>query len=269
MPATALIAEDEPLLAQALRTQLAACWPDLDIVAVVSDGMTAVEETLRVRPSVVFLDIRMPGMDGIEAAAEIAARWESDNGALPCIVFITAYDNYAVQAFERQAIDYLIKPLKPERLQQTADRLLARLAEREGHATTSENLLAQLRDIVAGPAISSAGPRLHVIQAAVSSVKGTVLRMIPVAEVLYFEAADKYVRVITADAEYLIRTAIRELLPQLDNQIFWQVHRGIIVRSDAIDSVLRDEAGHLTIRLHGRSETLRVSRLYAHLFRSM
>src|ERR1700743_3653970 len=107
------------------------------------------------------------------------------------------------------------------------------------------------------------------IQAAVSGPKGTVLRMVPVAEVVYFEAADKYVRVLTADAEYLIRTAIRELLPQLDAQLFWQVHRGTVVRSDAIDSVLRDEAGHLTLRLRGRAETLRVSRLYAHLFRSM
>ncbi|HTH94447.1 MAG TPA: LytTR family DNA-binding domain-containing protein [Rhodocyclaceae bacterium] len=269
MHATALIAEDEPLLAQALRMQLASCWPDLEIVAMVNDGIAAVEETLRVRPAVVFFDIRMPGMDGIEAAAEVAARWESNNGTLPCIVFITAYDNYAVQAFERQAIDYLIKPLKPARLQQTVDRLMTRLSAQESQTTTSEGLLAQLRDIVAGPAMPPTGLRLHVIQAAVSNAKGTVLRMIPIAEVIYFEAADKYVRVITADAEYLIRTAIRELLPQLDNQIFWQVHRGTIVRSDAIDSVVRDEAGHLTIRLHDRSETLRVSRLYAHLFRSM
>jgi DNA-binding LytR/AlgR family response regulator len=262
MHATALIAEDEPLLAQELRTQLAACWPQLEIAAMVGDGASAVTEALRLRPAVVFFDIRMPGMDGIEAAAELAARWEA--GPLPCVVFITAYDNYAIQAFERQAFDYLLKPLKPERLQQTVTRLHARLAER---GTTPAHLLDQLRAIVAAPPATAAP--LRMIQAAVSGPKGTVLRMVPLDEVLYFEAADKYVRVLTADAEYLIRTAIRELLPQLDTQVFWQVHRGTVVRSNAIDSVLRDEAGHLTLRLRGRAETLRVSRLYAHLFRSM
>jgi len=267
MHATALIAEDEPLLARELRTQLAACWPHLEVTAVVGDGAAAVSEALRLRPAVVFLDIRMPGLDGIEAAAELAARWDDGSGPLPCVVFITAYDNYAIQAFERQAFDYLLKPLKPERLQQTVERLRARLAERAG--ATPAHLLEQLREIVAAPPAQSASPPLRMVQATVSGPQGTVLSMVPVAEVLYFEAADKYVRVLTRDTEYLIRTAIRELLPQLDAQVFWQVHRGTVVRSDAIDSVLRDEAGHLTLRLRGRPESLRVSRLYAHLFRPM
>jgi DNA-binding LytR/AlgR family response regulator len=267
MHATALIAEDEPLLAQELRSQLAACWPQLEIAAMVGDGAAAVEEALRLRPALVFFDIRMPGMDGIEAAAELAARWNGGGAPLPCVVFITAYDNYAIQAFERQAFDYLLKPLKPERLQQTVERLRARLAERTG--ITPAHLLEQLRGIVAAPPGTAPAAPLRMIQAAVGGPKGTVLRMVPVAEVIYFEAADKYVRVLTAGAEYLIRTAIRELLPQLDAQLFWQVHRGTVVRSDAIDSVLRDEAGHLSLRLRGRPEPLRVSRLYAHLFRSM
>jgi DNA-binding LytR/AlgR family response regulator len=268
MHATALIAEDEPLLAQELRTQLAVCWPQLEVAAMVGDGVSAVEQALRLRPTVVFFDIRMPGMDGIEAAAELAARWDGEHGPLPCVVFITAYDNYAVQAFERQAVDYLLKPLQPARLEQTVTRLRARLAERETTGATPARLLEQLRDIVAAPAVPPAAP-LRVIQAAVSGPKGTVLRMVPVAEVLYFEAADKYVRVLTAGAEYLIRTAIRELLPQLDPQEFWQVHRGTVVRSDAIESVTRDDTGRLTLHLRGRADTLRVSRLYAHLFRSM
>jgi len=268
MPPTALIAEDEPLLAQELRSQLAACWPQLEVVAVVGDGAAAVAEALRLRPAMVFFDIRMPLMDGIEAAAELVDRWNGDHGPLPCLVFVTAYDNYAVQAFERQAVDYLLKPLQPARLQQTVERLRARLAERETAGATPARLLEQLRDIVAAPPAPAAAP-LRVIQAAVSGPKGTVLRMVPLAEVLYFEAADKYVRVLTAGAEYLIRTAIRELLPQLDPQEFWQVHRGTVVRSEAIESVARDETGRLTLQLRGRADILRVSRLYAHLFRSM
>jgi len=268
MNPTALIAEDEPLLAQELRGQLAAGWPQLEVAAMVGDGAAAVAEALRLRPAVVFFDIRMPVMDGIEAAAELAARWDGEPGPLPCVVFITAYDNYAVQAFERQAVDYLLKPLQPARLQQTVERLRARLAERESAGATPARLLEQLRDMVAAPAAPAAAP-LRVIQAAVNRPKGTVLHMVPVADVLYFEAADKYVRVITADAEYLIRTAVRELLPQLDPQEFWQVHRGTVVRNDAIESVVRDETGRLTLHLRGRIDTLRVSRLYSHLFRSM
>ena len=266
MRATALIAEDEPLLARELQAQLAAAWPDLKIASVAGDGATAVEQALRLRPDVIFLDIRMPRMDGIEAAAEMAVQWDGSAGPLPCIVFITAYEAYAVQAFERQAFDYLLKPLQPQRLQQTVARLTARLAERA--ATTSTQLLDQLRAIASAPPAAAPAAPLRMLQASVSGPKGMILQMVPVADVLYFKAADKYVQVLTASGEFWIRTTIRELVPQLDPQRFWQVHRGTIVRSDAIEGVSRDEAGYLHLHLRGHPGTLAVSRLYAHLFRA-
>ena len=264
MNATALIAEDEPLLAAALLAELARAWPALQVVANVTHGAAAVEQALALRPQVLFLDIRMPGQNGLEAAAELADEWP-DDVPFPAIVFVTAYDQYALQAFEAQAVDYLLKPVLPERLSRTVLRVQSLLSQRAGAPATEplDAALAQLRALLA-PAATGAEP-LRVIQAGV----GHQIRLIPVDEVLVFEAADKYVRVLTAQAEVLIRTPLKDLLPQLDTRAFWQVHRGTVVRADAIHSVQRDEAGRLSLRLRERPEHWPVSRLYAQRFRAM
>ncbi|MBA2963660.1 MULTISPECIES: LytR/AlgR family response regulator transcription factor [Ramlibacter] len=259
---TALIAEDEPLLAQALRAELARAWPELVVAGVVGDGASAVREALALRPDVLFFDIRMPGQGGLEAATELAEDWPA-GAPFPALVFVTAYDQYAVQAFEARAIDYVLKPVQAERLARTVVRLQETLAQRAGGSGGLDAAVDQLRHLLAARAPAAAP--LRVIQASV----GTALRMVPVDEVLVFEAADKYVRVLTAAHEYLIRTPLKELVPQLDAQAFWQVHRGTVVRADAIDTVTRDEAGKLHLQLRGRPEKWPVSRLYAHLFRAM
>jgi DNA-binding LytR/AlgR family response regulator len=262
----AVIAEDEPLLAQALRAELARAWPQLEIVDMVGDGAAAVAAALRHRPEVLFLDIRMPGLGGLDAAAELADAWPADT-PFPAVVFVTAYDQYALQAFEAHAVDYVLKPVQPVRLQKTVDTLRQVLAQRQRGGADLEATLGQLRHLLqAAPAATAARPPLlKVIQAGV----GTAIRMVPVEQVLYFEAADKYVRVICEGSELLIRTPLKELAAQLDAQLFWQVHRGTLVRVTAIDSVHRDEAGKLFLALRGRSERLPVSRLYAHLFKAM
>ncbi len=269
--ATALIAEDEPLLAQALQAELGRVWPGLRIVASVGDGAAAVQAALLHRPDVLFFDIRMPGQGGLEAAADLADAWPHDV-PFPALVFVTAYDQYAVQAFEAQAIDYVLKPVQAARLQKTVDKVQGLLARRE--TPTMDTTLEQLRHLLSSTSASptaSATPAtalqapLKVIQASV----GNALRLVPVEEIVYFEAADKYVRVVTGDQEVLIRTPLKELLPQLEPSAFWQVHRGTVVRATAIDSVLRDEAGKLSLVLKGRTEKLTVSRLYAHLFKAM
>jgi DNA-binding LytR/AlgR family response regulator len=263
MSATALIAEDEPLLAAALQAELARAWPQLQIVATVGHGAAAVEQTLTLRPDVVFMDIRMPGMTGLEAAAELAEEWPNER-PFPALVFVTAYDQYAVQAFEAQAVDYLLKPVVPERLARTVQRVQQRLAERETAApadSVEDVTFERLRALLAAPS----APALKVIQASV----GSTIRVVPVDEVLVFEAADKYVRVLTGETELLIRTPLKELLPQLDDSVFWQVHRGTVVRATAIRSVHRDEAGKLSLEVAGLKERLPVSRLYAGRFKAM
>jgi DNA-binding LytR/AlgR family response regulator len=266
---SALIAEDEPLLARELQTELARAWPQLHIAATVGDGASAVTQALALKPDVLFFDIRMPGQGGLEAATELADEWPQD-APFPALVFVTAYDQYALQAFETQAVDYLLKPVQPARLQRTVAKVQDVLARRAQGAVNFEATLGQLRNLlgsVAQPAArtpSNEGP-LKLIQVSV----GNSIRMVPADEVVYFEAADKYVRVLTEGHEYLIRTPLKELLPQLDGQRFWQVHRGTVVRADAIDSITRDEAGKLHLQLRGRNEKLAVSRLYAHLFKAM
>jgi DNA-binding LytR/AlgR family response regulator len=286
VPARALIAEDEPLLADSLRAELAKLWPALAIVAVVGDGESAVEQTLALRPQVCFLDIRMPEMSGLEAAQALAEDWPDDGTPFPLIVFVTAYDQYALQAFERAAFDYVLKPVEPVRLAQTCARLHDALAARAagrgdarpgtgtGMGTTTAaadpaglaGAVEQLRALLASaPAATAPAEPLRVIQAGV----GNAIHMVRVDDVVYFEAADKYVRVMTAGHEYLIRVALRELLPRLDATRFWQIHRGTVVRAEAIASAERDESGKVTLRLHGRPEKLSVSRLHAHRFRAM
>jgi DNA-binding LytR/AlgR family response regulator len=270
--ATALIAEDEPLLAAHLRQELLRLWPGLEVVASVGDGLQAVSQTLALQPTLAFFDIRMPGCTGLEAAAALAEDWPQGPGSapFPLIVFVTAYSDHALAAFEAQAADYLVKPLDPERLAACLQRLQARLAERAAapapaDATALDGAVAQLRALLGGaaPAAGAAVPRLEVIQAQV----GSVVHFVPVDEVIYFEAADKYVRVVTATREHLIRQSLRELLPQLDAKKFWQVHRGTVVQARCIVQARREESGKVTLTLRGRPETVTASRLYAHLFK--
>jgi DNA-binding LytR/AlgR family response regulator len=291
-PVRALIAEDEPLLAAGLRADLAALWPALQVVASVGDGDSAVTQALALRPDVCFLDIRMPGSSGLEAAQALAEDWPgaddggTDGGAappFPLLVFVTAYDQYALQAFEAQAVDYLVKPLDRQRLAACVQRLQQRLLERAGrHAgadaaaaaaggadASLQQTLGQLRALLGAVSGAvpgaAAAPRLEVIQAQA----GNLVTMVPVDEVIYFEAADKYVRVVTAQREHLIRLSLRELLPQLDAQRFWQVHRGTVVQARCIATARREESGKVTLTLSGRPEKLTASRLYAHLFKGM
>ncbi|MBK6851928.1 MAG: response regulator transcription factor [Burkholderiales bacterium] len=303
LPPTALIAEDEPLLAAGLRAELAQLWPELQIVALAGDGLTAVTQALALRPRLCFFDIRMPGCSGLEAAAALAEDWPDGAEPFPLLVFVTAYDAYALQAFEAQAVDYLVKPVQTARLATCVTRLRARLAasgdtNAPSDAETLQTAMAQLRGLLAAAGSSAAGgggasgaagvagagsagpmaghvagmassagaaPRLAVIQAQV----GATIHLVPVQDVVYFEAADKYVRVITAEREYLIRTALRELLPQLDSAEFWQIHRGTVVQARCIELARRDEAGKVSLTLRGRPEKLPVSRLYAQLFKGM
>jgi DNA-binding LytR/AlgR family response regulator len=268
---TALIAEDESLLAEALKAELAGLWPELSIVASVGDGASAVELALSTLPDVLFFDIRMPGMSGIEAAATLADAWVTEGpGAkpFPALVFVTAYDQYAVAAFEAQAMDYLLKPVQADRLRKTVSKLRSALSNRAQTAIDFEATMGQLRALLAGTPGQTAAP-LKVIQASITSAQGSTIHMVPIDEVLYFEAADKYVRVLTTEREYLIRTPLKELVGQLDPQVFWQIHRGTVVRALAITSVNRDEAGKTNLSLRGIPGKLSVSRLYSHLFKAM
>lgn len=302
--ATALIAEDEPLLAAALQADLAAVWPQLQVLATVGDGHSAVRLALELQPDVLLFDIRMPGQTGLQAAAELADAWpEQGSRAFPQLVFVTAYDQYAVAAFETQAVDYILKPVQRERLKKMVQKLASALTDQAQPAIHSDNhndsnpaseaiapantaptpaLLAQLSALLAQAGAdlapqafhNPAPPRLTLIQASHTGAQGSALVMVPVAEVLYFEAADKYVRVICPTREVLIRTPLKELLPQLDAQQFWQIHRGTVVRAEAIARATRDEAGKLWVHLHPHHpdqppHRLPVSRLYAHLFKAM
>ncbi|MEO8921370.1 MAG: LytTR family DNA-binding domain-containing protein [Caldimonas sp.] len=270
MKARALIAEDEPLLAGSLRGELLALWPELEVVAIVGNGLAAVEDALAQRPDVVFLDIRMPGMSGLEAAEALAEDWP-DGAVFPLLVFVTAYDQYALQAFERAAVDYVLKPVQPARLRATVARLQSALSARAGQAPANElgEMVERLRGLLGSggagsDAVSNVEP-LRVVQVGI----GNSIQMVPIDDVLFFEAADKYVRVITATREHLIRTSLRDLLPRLDTSRFWQIHRGTVVRAESIASAERDEAGRVTLKLQGRPDKLVVSRLYSYLFKAM
>ena len=261
-----LIAEDEPLLAEGLRADLAALWPELQVSATVGDGPRAIEQALAQQPEVCFFDIRLPGCSGLEAAQALAEDWPDAAGSapFPLIVFVTAYDDYALKAFEAQAVDYLVKPVDRPRLAACIGRLKARLGCRPAPAEALQATVEQLRALL-GATPAAAAPRLEVIQAQV----GNLVHFVPLDEVLVFEAADKYVRVLTAAREHLIRISLRELLPQLDPARFWQVHRGTVVQARAIATARREESGKVTLSLRGRPEKIAVSRLYAHLFKGM
>ncbi len=261
MTIRALIAEDEPVLATVLANALKRLWPELDIVAVCPNGISALEQALALRPDVLFVDIKMPGKTGLEAVEELTESWGADH-AFPQIVFVTAYDDYAVQAFEHAAADYVLKPVNDVRLSKTIERLRKRLSSAPQGGDMAQ-LLAQVRSLL--PTAAPATERLTMIRAAV----GGEVRMIPVADVVFFEALDKYVNVVTASGEALIRTSLKELLPQLDDKVFWQIHRGTIVNATCVLSSMRDEMGKVSLNLRARPEKLKVSPLYAHLFRQM
>jgi DNA-binding LytR/AlgR family response regulator len=271
-PISAVIAEDEPLLAESLKRELARAWPELHIAALVGDGQSAVDQALALTPDVLFLDIQMPVMTGLEAASRLASSWEAAK-SLPLLVFVTAFDQYAVQAFDKQAMDYILKPVRHERLAQTVVRLKERLAKRQVHHSKQEveasfdQTAAQLRELLLAAAPKQ--PRLSMIQASRQTASGSTIHMIPISDVVYFEAADKYIRVLTESQEYLIRTPLKDLLAQLDSDVFWQIHRGTVVCVSAIAQVARDESFKVSLKLRNRAETLAVSRLYGHLFKAM
>ncbi|HZZ09667.1 MAG TPA: LytTR family DNA-binding domain-containing protein [Paraburkholderia sp.] len=273
MKTTALIAEDEALLAANLQSELFGIWPDLEIVAMVGDGQSAASEALRLQPDVLFLDIRMPGMTGLECAQALAEEWPDGGKAFPLIVFVTAYDQYAVQAFERAAFDYVLKPVQSARLEQTCNRLQDQLKQRapggSPHASLG-GIVEQMRELLAA-GVSETGQQAqeHTPLRLIQASAGNTITMVPIDEVLYFEAADKYVRVVTREREHLIRASLKDVLQRLDAQQFWQIHRGSVVRCDAIASAQRDEAGKLTLILRDHADRLAVSRLYADRFRGM
>jgi DNA-binding LytR/AlgR family response regulator len=257
----ALIAEDEPILAATLAHTLRKLWPDLELVGTAPNGVAAVEQALSLRPDLLFMDIKMPGQSGIEAAEELAERWEGP-APFPYVVFVTAYDDYAVQAFEQAAADYVLKPVNETRLARTVQRLQALLANRHDDADPLFQLVGKLQALM--PA-ASRPERLDIVRAAV----GNTVRMIPVADVVYFQATDKYVAVATGDGDALIRVPLKELLPQLDPVQFRQINRSTVVNMACVASAGRDTMGKVMLTLRRRPEQPRVSPVYAHHFRQM
>jgi len=273
-PPTAVIADDERLLREQLRARLAEVWPELEVVGEAKNGTEAVELVEEHHPDLVFLDIRMPGMNGIEAARAIAQLPVDDEGAKPEnrrpwrgaeIVFITAYDQYAIEAFEQGVVDYVLKPAERERLQVTVDRVRKRLANQGSDGAPDASGMQSLLQKLAEKMDPGAVPRLKWIQATV----GTSIQMIPVDDVLFFISDEKYTRVQTASLEALIRKPIKELVAELDAEQFWQIHRSTLVNARAIAGVSRDLRGRQLVAVRGHSEKLEVSRSYAGLFKGM
>ncbi len=270
----AVIADDERLMRDQLRARLAEVWPELEIVAEAKNGLEAVQLVEAHRPEIVFLDIRMPGLTGVEAARQIAQlppRAESSDGdeqdLLPEIVFITAYDQYAVEAFEQGVADYVLKPAERERLQLTVDRIKARLAARASGADAppGPHLQQLLHKLAARLNPGGAPQYLQWIQATV----GQAIQMIPIDEVLFFISDEKYTRVQTAQVEALIRKPIKELVDEIDPRLFWQIHRSTLVAVKAIAGVTRDFRGRQIVSVKGHPEKLEVSRSYTGLFKGM
>ena len=257
MPVTAIIAEDEPILRAQLKAKLNKLWPELDIVADVGDGELALEAIAEHRPHLAFLDIQMPEMTGIEVARSLAA-----NRELKChIVFVTAFEQYAVEAFEANAVDYVLKPYSDVRLQAAVERLQERLGSVP--APAPQDLGALVASIAAK--LKPQGERLQWIKASV----GASLRLIPIEEVLFFQSGEKYTMVATKEFDALIRTPIKEILDGVDSDRYWQIHRSTIVNASAIESVSRDFRGQATVKVKGRKENLAVSRPFSHLFKQM
>ena len=250
----AVIADDEPLLAKHLKARLAALWPQLEIAGVAANGIEAREMIEDLRPDIAFLDIRMPGLTGLELVQVL-----SPEARRACrVVFVTAYDEFAVQAFEREAVDYLLKPVADDRLQSAIERLQRAAPGAAG--AQSDDLLQRLQALL--PKLAE---HLRWVRASV----GNDVRLVATEEICYFQATDKYTAVFTRDAELLIRTPIKELLEQLDPEQFWQVHRGTLVNVKQIVSAHHDALGRVSLKLRDRKEAVAVSRGHAHLFRQM
>jgi DNA-binding LytR/AlgR family response regulator len=247
----ALIADDEPHLAEHLRARLAAAWPDLEVLPLAANGLEALRAINDDEPDVAFLDIRMPGLTGIELARRVDTRTH--------IVFVTAFDQYAVEAFDREVVDYLLKPVTDERLAKAVERLQRKIAAAEMPPALEEVLARVAR------ALPAAAGRMRWIRAS----RGEVVQQIAVDDVLYFQAADKYTCVITREGESLIRLSLAELAAQLDREVFWQIHRGTLLNMNEVAATRRDVGGRVFVRLKDGTTELPVSRAYAHLFKQM
>lgn len=248
---TAILADDERLMRDQLRLRLQQVWPELEILDEAKNGDEAIALVEQHRPDFVFLDIRMPGKTGLEAAQVIGTKCH--------VVFITAYDQYAVEAFDRGAVDYVLKPAEPERLARTVERLKARLVAPPGDMSA---MLAQLAKQM------GLGPKPNYLQWIQASI-GQELRLIPVQDILFFQSDEKYTRVQTSRYEALIRKPVRDLCEELDPELFWQIHRSTLVNVHAIDGVARDLRGRHLVMIKGLSEKLEVSRSFVHLFKQM
>jgi len=250
---TAVIADDERLMREQMVDRLKEAWPELSIVGEAGNGSEAIAMVRSLEPDIVFLDISMPGMDGIQAARALAGQVH--------VVFVTAHDQYAISAFEHGAVDYLLKPPDAERVALTCQRLRARLKQ---EPDPMNDLLAQLSQQLGAGGLK---PREYMrwVQASV----GANIRMIPTSDILFFRAEDKYTRVQTERFEALIRKPIKELIDELDPDEFWQIHRSTVVRVDAVEQVSRDFRGRQIVHVKGSAEKLEVSRTFNHLFKQM
>ncbi len=250
---TAVVADDERLMRVQIVARLKEAWPELLIVGEAGNGREAVAMVQSLTPDIVFLDISMPEMDGIQAAKALAGQAH--------VVFVTAFDQYAISAFEQGAVDYLLKPADPDRIALTCQRLRARLQQKPD---PMNDLLEQLSHRIGDGGIK---PREYMrwVQASV----GANIRMIPTSDILFFQAEDKYTRVQTAGFEALIRKPIKELIDELDPNEFWQIHRATLVRVDAVEQVSRNFRGKQIVHVKGSDEKLEVSRSFSHLFKQM
>jgi DNA-binding LytR/AlgR family response regulator len=247
---TALIADDEPHLAEYLRVRLAALWPDLTIVRIARNGLEALAGLTELEPDVAFLDIKMPGLTGLEVARRA--------GQGTHIVFVTAFDDYAVEAFEQEAVDYVMKPIDDERLQRALDRLQRRLQQNEA-PTGLDAMLS---------ALAARFPERRTHTRWLRAAKGEITYQIAVADVLYIAAEDKYTVIYTQDGEYLIRTPLTEISAELDPEIFWQIHRSTVINMNHVHATRRDVTSRLYVTLKGVRQELPVSRAYVHLFKA-
>ena len=266
-----------------LRTRLYQVWPELEVVAEAKNGLEAVQAVSEHLPDVIFLDIRMPGLTGVEAAKEIAQLDLGDDVLLPEMVFITAYDQYAIDAFEQGVVDYVLKPAESDRLKMTVQRLQKRLALRQSATGFKDGLKISTSDEAAGDpgiALPSVQQWLHVLSAQISGQPqhylswfkasvGQNIQMVAVEDVLYCVSDEKYTRIQTSKQEFLIRKPIKELVEELDPQLFWQIHRSTLINVKAIASIQRDERGRQEVLIKGRNEKLQVSRSASQLFRGM
>ncbi|MBL7003688.1 MAG: response regulator transcription factor [Gammaproteobacteria bacterium] len=243
----AIIVDDEPALRQQLLELLNECWAELDVVAEAGDGLSALEIMKQETLDIAFLDIQMPGLDGLQLAQQIKGDVQ--------IVFITAYDEYAVAAFEREAVDYILKPVTKKRLEETIKRL-----KRAENTINQADLSALIKQIT---------PEKKQALKWLKALKGDVLHLIDIDQVLYFQAGDKYTTVVNDEGEFLIRKPIKALENELDDQQFWRINRGIIIKVKSTKAVKRELNGSYLVWLHGVKQPLKASRNYAHLFKQM